>query len=642
MRGRMLRLQFPVLVVAIICTLPAGSACPAGELTMHHVGEYAAVPWAAPGEIVIPGSRADRVKGLNLSVASINLSDDMSDAFLAQWASYARWSRVQRKVFLPRVYFWDGNDRFEGSLRDFEVYWLRMDRFLAAMPLEDFHGIVLAEENVAGGGRAEVLEKLYRRIKEKYRIQVFQWWSPSGNVPSWNIPADGWIIDEYFLGGQRFRRIVQRYLVTGAPLVVMPYAAWSAGEEHWSPATWQSLEDQLEVCREYNLPTAFYWVFNTGCHFGLNHGTFMDRINQRVLDWTQEAGKLPADYAGLPSADHSIGDGLEIAPHEEGRLLYRDAFDSSQFIEDADIAGFRSLLWGSDGTLALRSRKEQQPRASLTWRFAGDFPAEAIEASVRVPFLSPGSRATLSLSADGGETWPHVVQSNGTAPQTLSVSAADDPPFHNCRAFRVRVTMSGDPQDGEVVLRIDDLHVAARLSIPAEPEIRLKPRGDGSGPFSYHDDFQTQKFRYSAKVERVDQLEWSRGAISVRMRPGGAQPELIWAVTSPHPLRQITVNVNGRANRGSLGTEHYLDLSTDGRNWSHSASTVGLPVNKSGWAAHGLQAKTGDDPEFAGVEKFYVRLRMHAEAYREVHPYQSGIVEELRIEAEPQTPGRGG
>jgi len=153
------------------------------RLTIHHVGEYAAVPWSAHGEPIVSGSREDRVQHLNLSVASINLTDDLSDAFLAQWAEHARRGAAQGKVFLPRVYFWDGNDRFEGPLRDFDVYWRRMDTFLAAMPLKTFHGIVLAEENVSGGGRAEVLERMYERIKAKYDVAVYQWWSPGGQCP---------------------------------------------------------------------------------------------------------------------------------------------------------------------------------------------------------------------------------------------------------------------------------------------------------------------------------------------------------------------------------------------------------------------------------------------------------------------------
>ncbi len=618
-----------ILVLGLWCRSVPGEE----ELTVHHVGEYAAVPWVAEDEEIVPGSRADRVRDLNFSVASINLTDDLSDAFLEHWAEQARRGAAQGKVFLPRVYFWDGNDRFEGPLRDFDVYWRRIDTFLAAMPLEDFHGIVLAEENVSGGGRAEVLAELYRRIKEKYEVAVYQWWSPGGSVPTWNIPSDGWIIDEYSVGGQPFRRLVQRYLVTGTPLVVMPYAAWSDGEADWPATTHQIFEDQLQVCREFNLPTAFYWVYNTGCNFGLNHGNSMDQVNDRVLDWVEEVQQLPPDYNGLPSADHSTGDRLEIAPFEEGRLRYHDSFASSQFILDADVDGFRDLLWQSSQSLAVRSWNRREPEASLTYRFEGDFPAHSVQASVEVAYLAPGSEVSLMLSVDEGQTWPHSVRTDGTVRQTLAVSAAGDERFVNCRAFRVRVVMSGGPRDGTIAARIDDVDISAGLIVPEEPVIRLKACPTDSRCFSYVDDFQTQKFRYSANVRDADKLEWERGSIRVRMQPGGAQPELVWKVTSPRPLREATVTVHGQANTASLGTQHYLDVSTNGQDWVQTVSTADLPVNNSGWAAHGLSVRTDDAPNFRGVSTFFVRLRMHAEAYKEVHPYLSGIVNDIRIDA---------
>jgi hypothetical protein len=104
-------------------------------------------------------------------------------------------------------------------------------------------------------------------------------------------------------------------------------------------------------------------------------------------------------------------------------------------------------------------------------------------------------------------------------------------------------------------------------------------------------------------------------------------------VNSPKRLARINVAVEGKANRGSLATNHYLDMSADGEAWSHLASTENLEVNKSGWAGHGLTADIADDPAFASVNTFYVRLRLDAGNYQERHPYLSGIVENVRIEA---------
>lgn len=620
------------ILIVLLC-LASTHACGEDRLNIQHIGEYAAVPWIAPGDSIVPGSREDRVKDLNLSVASVNLSDEMSDAFLARWALHARRGAAQGKVFLPRVYFWDGKDRFEGPLRDFEIYWQRMDTFLAAMPLTDFHGVILAEENVSGGGRAELLGRMYRRIKQKYDVAVYQWWSPGGSVPTWNIPSDGWVVDEYSLGGQDFRRLVQRYLVTGSELIIMPYAAWSSSEDPWPAVTHHILRDQLNVCREYNLPTAFFWVYNTGCNFGLGHDSFMDQVNAQILDWVQEVRRLPADFDGLPSADRSPGDALEIAPIGDRQLRYYDSFNTSQFIIDADIDGFRDLLWEQERSLAVRSWQGRKPKASLTYRFVGDFPADDIEASVDVNHLAPDARVTLSLSADSGLTWPLSTHTGGSGEAKLVISAASDDRFRDRRAFLVRISIAGGPTDGMLAARIDDIHITANLTVPDEPQIQLKADSDNPRKLHYADDFQTQKVRFSAAISDADKLEWERGSIFVRMQPEGAHPEIVWKVISPSAINNATVIVDGKANTRSLATDHYLDVSVDGRNWQHTVDTTDRPVNRSGWAVHGLQISTRGDPSFQGVSTFFVRLRMQAGSYKQVHPYRSGIITELRIEA---------
>ncbi len=151
------------------------------KLNVHHVGEYAAIPWVKPGTPIAPGSRQDRVREMNFSVASVNLGDHMSDDFYKGWNEQIKLAAATGNVLLPRLHFWDGDDRFKGPMRDVEVYWRRMDKFLARM---DLH-----------------------------------------LLPGWGgwIPSDGWIVDTYFKPKKEFRRFVRKYLITAAPLVIMPF-----------------------------------------------------------------------------------------------------------------------------------------------------------------------------------------------------------------------------------------------------------------------------------------------------------------------------------------------------------------------------------------------------------------------------------
>jgi len=50
-------------------------------------------------------------------------------------------------------------------------------------------------------------------------------------------------------------------------------------------------------------------------------------------------------------------------------------------------------------------------------------------------------------------------------------------------------------------------------------------------------------------------------------------------------------------------------------------------------AVHGLRIEMSDEPRFHDVTEFYVRLRMKAGGYKEIHRALSGIVNKFRVEA---------
>ena len=113
--------------------LPAGAAEESGKgqpfrkqevrrLSVHDVGEYVAVPWGKPGASIGPRSRVERVGDLNLSGASLEVSENMTDDQLDGWVAIAKWGRTQGKKLLPRLYFRAG-DRVNGPLRNVDFYW---------------------------------------------------------------------------------------------------------------------------------------------------------------------------------------------------------------------------------------------------------------------------------------------------------------------------------------------------------------------------------------------------------------------------------------------------------------------------------------------------------------------------------------
>jgi hypothetical protein len=109
---------------------------------------------------------------------------------------------------------------------------------------------------------------------------------------------------------------------------------------------------------------------------------------------------------------------------------------------------------------------------------------------------------------------------------------------------------------------------------------------------------------------------------------------LVWRLVADKSIEVLRVEVTGRANRGSLGTNHYLDVSTDGQSWTDGVTTEAQPVNISGWTGEPLVIDLGGKPGYTQVREFYVRLRMVAGSYKEKHWAKSGVVTKLRITAQ--------
>lgn len=392
---------------------------PRAPLTVHDVGEYAAVPWGKPGEPVEPGSREDRVRDLTFTVGKAVVGDDYSEASIRYWADTIRDGCEQGKKLLLYIDFWDGVDRYDGPLRDIEVYWARLDRLLDGLPVQDLHGITLAEENVHYAGRPQVLTELYRRVKAKFDVAVWQWYSPVQAVPGsggW-IPADGWVIDPYMLGGDAYRQYVRKYVIAGKPVIIMPWASVMGGSS--DQRYFDLADDQLRTAVEFGLPVAFFWCSGTTCYFGADrqaNETLMDRNNQRVWRYIERVRGLSADFHGHPSADFAQRPPVALEVGEDGAYHYDDSFASSKCVDDASMSGFRDLVMDGKG-LHLRGFRGRRPEATLTYRFAPERPLRDPEVRCEATTNAAlGGRVRVKLSADGRQ-WQSgagdVLRANG-------------------------------------------------------------------------------------------------------------------------------------------------------------------------------------------------------------------------------------
>lgn len=122
-----------------------------------------------------------------------------------------------------------------------------------ALPLDLVDIVFLSEENIAWNNGLEIQNALYDHVKAEHPdLPVYQWFTPY-DTPHAGLRADGWIIAPYRLNAQDFRTYLMKYVATGLPVINCVNASPSVG-------AFQSSQDQVDICREFNVPMFFYAV----------------------------------------------------------------------------------------------------------------------------------------------------------------------------------------------------------------------------------------------------------------------------------------------------------------------------------------------------------------------------------------------
>jgi hypothetical protein len=133
----------------------------------------------------------------------------------------------------------------------------------------------IEEENVPWGGHAELLSGLYRALKQKYPQQNFYQWYRPRRLPAppipgkeWpDLPADGWVIDQYALEGEKFEDYVGAIKSLGKAVHTVIWACpqWRVGDRKrsinttwWDEKGWKVFYSQLAVASREDLPTTFF------------------------------------------------------------------------------------------------------------------------------------------------------------------------------------------------------------------------------------------------------------------------------------------------------------------------------------------------------------------------------------------------
>ena len=466
-----------------------------------------------------------------------------------------------------------------------ETYIRQTDQLLEAIDLSEVDALFLSEENVTWNNGLAILNDLYDHVKSRYDGPVFQWYTMP-DVPHPKQRADGWIIDPYGFRHTEFRRYLMKYLVQGQPVI----ACVNASED---VAAWESSHEQVLVCREFNVPTFFYAVDRE-----LGAPNIWLRSDEPGLaqwrGWVFRVLEMAraSDRADLPEpgGDFSPGRPVEVAGDAEGAIAHEETFASVGFLDDATITGFGRLRWSGDSeTLSLVPAAEGAASATLVYHFFSVLPMEEARVAVDADLEATG-KVGVELSTDGQVWRPAETTEDGWQGQNLWV----------------RLTLSGT-EAGAATRVLKSWSLKAKAVAPGERVVVLAPV---RGKVHYEDPFEAPRYLQIAEVDWGEELIWRRGSLSIRGKAGAAnRVEIRQRFACERPLRNLRIEVEGRAWERDLGAHNELGVSLDGAEMLVSESTRGQ-AGASGRYDGTLAVDLTDDERFRGVREFWVHLVM--------------------------------
>jgi len=436
----------------------------------------------------------------------------------------------------------------------------------------------LSEENVTWNNGLAILNALYEAVKRRTDLPCYQWLTVP-DPPHPKLAADGWIFDAYGYRGEEFRRHLAKFVVTGLPVIACvnatsPKPAWAAESvlvgEPGSPA-----EDQMRICREFNVPVFFYAVGN---HWGNVHEWFRDdeettaRSRRWALEWISRAHAEPAGTLPLRAAEYLASRPLEVCGGADKSFRVRYAFDDLSFLDYAGVEGLLSLRWdGREEKLFIEGRRASR-RAVLYWHLTSPFDMEALRAEVS----GAGKDAQIALGL-----CPTLVHWHGQVVKaeaeeagfTASASLPDD--WHGRDAW-LMLEMSLAPE-GRVVL--DAIEIKGRTRPPVEKVILLQP-GPEAGVL-YRDDFVSPRLLHVAEIDRPEELHWRPGGWHITGAEGASNRVRVRVrFVSEKPLAEGEVRIGAVAWTRDHAARIVASLSADGERPLVRRDTAELPQDE--------------------------------------------------------------
>ena len=522
----------------------------------------------------------------------------------SNWGQWLKRARARGKRIIADV----TPRGWKSSKTPLEDFKKALDVFMAGVDESRIYCITLDEENIYWNGHLDVLRQVYAYAKAKYRVPVYQWYSPAAGPPGFGwpqLPADGWLIDEYAHGGASFERFIRSYAVHQLPVVHIVWGSPLMREFDWEKAGDPAFDWQIAVCRKYDIPCSFFVWEGHGNVWGWSPEALptSKAVFQRALEWTRRAAATdPKPYEATWDDWPSLQP-LSLTCGADQGVSFQESFTASGGLVGAGAAtkGFRDLRWDG-GSLDLRPRRPGWASAVLEYPLRCDFPMSGLVVHV-AGSVQPrlGGRIAVSASPDGRAWSAERVLAGGTA---LTLPLAGDPRFAGCRSFRVRVVVSGQRRKaGDVPASVESIRVAGRFEPPTAKEIRVPVAP--VVPLRWEASFAGASFLFTGEVENQKELETGPGFIGTHGVAGYSNHVSIrQKIVLEKPADLLRIVSRNHADQGNFGATNSLGVSLDGKEILAEQKTSGQAIGAE------LVLDLSKDSRFKGIGEFWVHLGM--------------------------------
>lgn len=268
-----------------------------------------------------------------------------------------------------------------------------------------------------------------------------------GFVWPW-LPADGWVVDEYWAVPGDFEQLVRRHRMLGSPLIQVVWATPGIPRIHFHREVFHG---QLRIAEKYNVPCGFFSLQETP-RLAWGWQESAEESTKEVFGLVLEAIKKAREPGSEGQAEWDAWQPLKtvLVRDKNGDFTYRESFDlrikavgeklpEHDFMRRTLIEGLRNMKWLPDPSrIVVRPVGTEPVDVCLTNHWSTP-QGEACRFSAAAKVLiEPGTSVDVIFEASlNGYDW--IAQSTSREDGVLQI---DVPVAH--RELHTRLRVSGE------------------------------------------------------------------------------------------------------------------------------------------------------------------------------------------------------